>query len=175
MKSKYFFGGLFILLGIVWISGITHFLITNVLPVQLQDPTAWAQQVYFRASSLSTLFYLGFLFAWVTYSFNSRYKNSSDARAKIIVWFSLFIASIVTNMVVLALCIQFTTVVVPGSQQIMGGGTFVNTPPYEFLMPLTTVNVLLLYWLPSCFLSLRTLRFVPPFSYEITSALTGKR
>ena len=60
-------------------------------------------------------------------------------------------------------------------QQFLGGGTFVNIPPYEFLIPLTVVNGLLLFWLPSCFLTQRTLRFIPPLSYELTTTLTGKR
>lgn len=175
MKSKYFFGGLFVLLGILWIVGATHFLITDVFPVQLQDPLAWAQQVYFPASSISTVLYLGFLLAWVFYSFNSRFTSSSKAKTTITLWLLLFIAAIVSNIVALVLCIQFITVVGSSTEQFLGGGTFVNIPPYEFLIPLTVVNGLLLFWLPSCFLTQRTLRFIPPLSYELTTTLTGKR
>ena len=175
MKLKYFLGGLFVLVGILWIVGITHFLITDVLPVQLQDPVAWAQQVYFRASSISTVLYCCFLLVWVIYSFNSRNTSSNIAKTKFTIWLGLFIAAIISNIIILALCIQFITVVGSSTQQLLGGGTFVNNPPYEFLVPLTIVNGLLLFWLPSCFLSQRTLRFIPPLSYELTTTLTGKR
>ena len=75
MKSN-ILGGLFVLLGILWIVGATHFLFTDFLPVDLQNSQAWAQQVYFPASSISTVLYLGFLLAWVLYSFNSRFTSS---------------------------------------------------------------------------------------------------
>ena len=151
-----------------------HFLITD-FPCPAPEPLAWAQQVYFPASSLSTVLYLGFLLAWVFYSVNSRFTSSSKAKTTITLWLLLFIAAIVSNIVALVLCIQFITVVGSSTQQFLGGGTFVNIPPYEFLIPLTVVNGLLLFWLPSCFLTQRTLRFIPPLSYELTTTLTGKR
>lgn len=174
MKSKYFFGGFFVFLGIVWTVGIMRFLITDVYPVELQDPLAWAQQVYFPASAISTLLYLAFLFAWIFYSLNSRFRSSANAKATISLWLTLLAMSIASNIITLVICIQFITVLAPGAQNILGGGTFVNTPPYELVIPLTIVNAMLLFWLPSCFLSQRTLRFVPPLSYELIS-LTEKR
>ena len=48
MKSKYFFGGLFVLIGVLWIVGATHFLITDVFPVQLQDPWLGHNRFIFR-------------------------------------------------------------------------------------------------------------------------------
>ncbi len=174
MKSKYFFGGFFVFLGIVWTVGIMRFLITDVYPVELQDPLAWAQQVYFPASAISTLLYLAFLFAWIFYSLNSRFRSSANAKATISLWLTLLAMSIASNIITLIICIQFITVLAPGTQNILGGGTFVNTPPYELVIPLTIINAMLLFWLPSCFLSQRTLRFVPPLSYELIS-LTEKR
>lgn len=174
MKAKYAFGGLSVLFGILWIVGITHWLITDVLPVQLQDRIAWAEQVYFPVSSLSTLLYLGFLFAWIFYSFNSRFRSSSSAKASISLWLILFVISIFSNIIVLVVCVEAITVIAPASKDLLGGGNFVAYPPYEFLVPFTIINGLLLFWLPSCFLTQRTLRFIPPFSYEISS-LTEKR
>ena len=66
---------------------------------------------------------------------------------------------------------QFITVLAPGTQNLLGGGTFVDVPPYELVIPLTIVNAMLLFWLPSCFLTQRTLRFVPPLSYELISLI----
>lgn len=154
--------------------GITHLLITDVLPVSLANPQAWAQQIYFPSSALSTLLYIGFLFAWIYYTYNQRCKSSQEAKQTISLWLSLFGMSVVSNIVSLVLFIQLTVVQAPPSQATVAGGTFVNMPPYEYLIPLTLVNALLLFWLPTCFLSQRTLRFIPPLSYELNS-LTEKR
>ncbi|WP_255002199.1 hypothetical protein [Cyanobium sp. HWJ4-Hawea] len=154
--------------------GITFGLITDVLPVSLQSPAAWAQQIYFPASAVSTLLYVGFLLAWVNYSYNKRCANGKEAQQTITIWLSLLGMAIVSNIIVLVLFIQFTIVQAPATQAALGGASFVNAPPYEFLIPLTLVNGLLLFWLPTCFLSQRTLRFIPPMSYELNT-FTEKR
>ena len=174
MKSRYFLGGFFVFIGIVWTVGIMQFLIINVYDTQLQNPSAWASQVYLPAGAISTLLYLGFLFAWIFYSLNSRFRSSANARATITLWVTLLAMSIASNIITLIVCIQFITVLAPGTQNLLGGGTFVDVPPYELVFPLTIVNAILLFWLPSCFLSQRTLRFVPPLSYELIS-LSEKR
>ena len=174
MKERYVTGGLTIAFGVFWIVGITFGMITDVLPVSLQHPLAWAQQIYLPASAVSTLLYIGFLLAWVYYSYNKRCANSLEARQTISIWLSLFGMALISNIIVLVLFIQFTVVQAPASQATLGGASFVNAPPYEFLIPLTLVNGLLLFWLPTCFLSQRTLRFVPPMSYELNT-LTEKR
>lgn len=174
MKVKYFFGGLAIALGVIWMAGITHALITDFLPVALQNPQAWAQQVYFPSSIVSTILYLGFLAAWIFYSLNQRFRSCADAKKSIVLWLTLLGISIASNILSLVFFIQFTVVQAPANQNSIAGGTFINIPPYEYLIPLTLVNGLLLFWLPSCFLSQRTLRFIPPFSYELNS-LTEKR
>lgn len=174
MKARYLLGGLAIAFGVIWMTGITHALITDVLPVALQNPQAWAQQVYFPSSAVSTILYLGFLVAWIYYSFNQRCKSCSDAKKTIVVWLMLLGMSIASNIISLILFIQFTVVQAPANQSSMAGGTFVNMPPYEYLVPLTLLNAVLLFWLPSCFLSQRTLRFIPPLSYELNS-LTENR
>ena len=174
MKSKYFFGGLFIFIGIVWIIGVTQFLITDVYAAELQFPSAWAVQVYFPAGAISTLLYLGFLFAWIIYSFNSRFRSSGKARATITLWLTLLGMSIVSNIITLIICIETITVFTPANKNFTLGADVLNSPPYELLVPLTIVNAILLFWLPSCFLSQRTLRFVPPLSYELIS-LSEKR
>lgn len=154
--------------------GITYGLITDVLPVSLQRPDEWAQQIYFPASAVSTLIYVGFLLAWVYYSYNRRCANCAEAKHTISIWLSLFAMAVISNIIVLILFIQFTVVQAPATQVALAGASFVNAPPYEFLIPLTLVNGLLLFWLPSCFLSQRTLRFIPPISYELNT-LTEKR
>ena len=172
MKSKYFFGGLFVLIGILWIVGAT-LLDHRRFPCSSR-PLGLGATGLFSASSMSTI--CTWVFVGVgLYSFNSRFTSSSKAKTTITLWLLLFIAAIVSNIVALVLCIQFITVVGSSTQQFLGGGTFVNIPPYEFLIPLTVVNGLLLFWLPSCFLTQRTLRFIPPLSYELTTTLTGKR
>lgn len=174
MKSRFIFGGIFVCLGIIWIVGITHYLIVEVLPVQLQSPQAWAEQVYFPASSISTLIYLGFLFSWIYYSFNSRFTSSSNAKSSISLWFILFIISIISNIIVLVICVEGIKVIAPAQQSLLQGGSFISYPPYEWLIPFTILNGILLFWLPSCYLTQRTLRFIPPLSYELIS-LTEKR
>ena len=174
MKARYVAGGLAIAFGVVWIMVITIGLITDVLPVSLQNPVAWAQQIYFPAGAVSTLLYVGFLLAWVYYSYNRRCKNCAEAKQTINIWLSLFGMAVISNIIVLILFIQFTVVQAPASQAALAGASFVNAPPYEFLIPLTLVNGLLLFWLPTCFLSQRTLRFIPPMSYELNT-LTEKR
>ena len=169
MKPRYIAGAIAIAIGIFWIVGITRFLITDILPVQLKFPTAWADQIYFPASALSTLLYLAFLGAWIYYSYNSRFKSSEEAKNTISLWFSILAISIISNVISLVLFIQFTVVQAPAMQGAMQGGTFVDMPPYEFLIPMTLINAFLLYWIPSCFLTQRTVRFVPPFSYELNS------
>jgi hypothetical protein len=171
MKPRYLFGGLFVLIGIFWITGITQLLITSVLPVQLRNPEAWAQQIYFPASAISTILYLSLLFAWIFYSAKARFASSSQAKTAITLWLLLFIASIVGNIIALVLCIQLIVVVGSSSQALLGGGTFVSVPPYEFLVPFTLINAALLFWLPSCFLTQRTLRFIPPLSFELSSLI----
>jgi hypothetical protein len=174
MKARYVAGGLAIAFGVIWIMGITFGLITNVLPVSLQNPDAWAQQIYFPASAVSTLLYVGYLFAWVYFSYNRRCANYAEAKKTIVIWLSLFAMALITNIIVLILFIQFTIVQAPATQATLGGASFVNAPPYEFLIPLTLINGLLLFWLPTCFLSQRTLRFIPPLSYELNT-ITEKR
>ena len=174
MKKRYFVGGLTIAFGVFWIMVITFGLITDVLPVSLQNPAAWAQQIYFTASAISTLLYLGFLLAWVYYSYNRRCANCAEAKQTINIWLSLLGMAVISNITVLVLFIQFTVVQAPASQAALAGASFVNAPPYEFLIPLTFVNGLLLFWLPTCFLSQRTLRFIPPMSYELNT-ITEKR
>ena len=171
MKPRYLFGVLFIAIGIGWIVGITQILITSVLPVQLQSPQAWAQNIYFPASAVSTILYLTFLFAWIFYSAKARFSSSSQAKATISLWLILLAASIVGNVVILVLYIQLTPSYAAASQALLGGGTFVSIPPYEYLVPLTVVNGALLFWLPSCFLTQRTLRFIPPLSFEFSSLI----
>lgn len=174
MKLRYIAGGMAIAFGIIWITVVTYTLISDILPVSLQDPARWAQQVYLPSGALSTIMYLGFLLAWVYYSYNRRCKSCNEANQSLGLWFSLFGMSIASNAVSLVLFIQFTIVQGSVSQAAAGGGAFVNAPPYEFLIPLTLINGLLLFWLPSCFLGQRTLRFIPPFSYELNT-ITEKR
>jgi hypothetical protein len=174
MKAKYFAGGLAITVGVIWITGITYALITDVLPVSLQNPQAWAQQIYLPSSAVSSLVYVGFLMAWIFYTYNRRCKNSDEAKQTISLWLSLFGMAVISNIISLILFIQFTIVQAPAVAASVGGGSFVDAPPYEFLVPLTFINALLLFWLPTCFLSQRTLRFIPPFSYELNT-LTEKR
>ena len=169
MKTRYLLGSLAITLGIFWIMLVTSFMIANVLPVALQAPEQWAQQIYLPSASLSTVVYLGFLLAWIYYSFNKRCKNCLEAKQTLGLWLTLFGMSIFSNIVSLILFIQFTVVQATASQAAPGGTLVVNAPPYEFLVPLTLLNGLLLFWLPSCFLSQRTLRFIPPFSYELNT------
>jgi hypothetical protein len=174
MKPRYFLGALAVALGIIWIVGITHTLITDVFSVNLQNPAAWADQIYLPSSVFSTLLFLGFLLAWIYYTFSSRFKRCLDAKQTFGLWTLLFAMSVLSNIICLVLFIQFTVVQAPASQNAIGGGTFVDIPPYFELIPLTFVNGLLLFWLPSCFLSQQTLRFIPPFSYELNS-LTEQR
>lgn len=171
MKPRYLFGVLFIAIGIAWIVGITQILITSVFPVELQNPQAWAQNIYFPASAVSTILYLAFLFAWIFYSAKARFSSSSQAKSTIGLWLLLFAASIVSNVVVLVLYIQLTPSVTAASAALLGGGTFVSVPPYQYLVPLTIVNGALLFWLPSCFLTQLTLRFIPPLSFEFSSLI----
>lgn len=174
MKVRYVVGGLAVAVGVFFIMVITNALITDVLPVALQNPQAWAQQIYFPSSAVSTVLYIGFLLAWVNYSYNRRCKSCAEAKQTVGLWLILFGMSIASNILTLILFIQLTVVQAPPTQSSVAGGTFINLPPYEFLIPLTLINGLLLYWLPSCFLSQRTLRFIPPLSYELTT-LTEKR
>ena len=167
MKARYVAGGLAIAFGVIWIMGITFGLITDVLPVSLERPVEWAQQIYFPASAVSTLIYVGFLLAWVYYSYNRRCANCSEAKQTISIWLSLLGMAVISNIIVLILFIQFTVVQAPATQAALAGASFVNAPPYEFLIPLTLINGLLLFWLPTCFLSQRTLRFIPPRSQRV--------
>lgn len=171
MNKKYLAGGIAIALGVIWITGITYSLITSFLPVSLPNPEAWAQQIYFPSSTVSTLLYIFFLLAWVFYSHTKRCKSSADAKMALGPWLMLLGMSWLSNVVCLVLFIQLTVVQAPANQSAMQGGSFVNNPPYEYLIPLALVNALLLFWLPSVFLTQRTLRFVPPFSYQIQSIL----
>ena len=174
MKARYIAGGLAVVLGVIWIMGVTHFLIVNILPVALKDPAAWADQIYFPSSAVSTVIYFGFLLAWVYYSYNRRCKSCSEAKQTLGLWLGLFGMSVASNIISLILFIQLTVVQAASSQAMPGGGAVVNAPPYEYLIPLTLINGLLLFWLPSCFLSQRTLRFIPPLSYELNT-ITEKR
>lgn len=174
MKARYIAGGLAVVLGVVWTMGITHLLITDIFPVSLQFPGEWAQQVYFPSSAVSTVIYLGFLLAWVYYSYNRRCKSCSETKQTLGFWLGLFAMSVASNIISLILFIRLTVVQAASSQAMPGGGAVVNAPPYEYLIPLTIVNGLLLFWLPSCFLSQRTLRFIPPLSYELNT-ITEKR
>ena len=174
MKLRYIAGGLAIAIGIVWITGVTYTLISDILPVSLAAPTQWAQQVYLPSGALSTILYLGFLLAWIYYSYNRRCKSCIETKQTIGLWISLFSMAIVSNVISLVIFIQFTVVQGLANQAAPGGGAFVNAPPYEYLIPLTLINGLLLFWLPSCFLSQRTLRFIPPFSFELNT-ITEKR
>jgi len=173
MKLRYIAGGLAVALGVIWMTVITHSLITNILDVSLQDPAQWAQQVYLPAGVLSVIIYIGFLLAWIYYSYNCRCKSCIEAKQTISLWISLFCMSIVSNVFSLIIFIEFTVVqglAIPNSKGLVA----VNAPPYEYLVPMTLINGLLLFWLPSCFLSQRTLRFIPPFSYELNT-VTEKR
>lgn len=171
MKARYVAGGLAIAFGVIWIMGITFGLITNLLPTSLQYPDVWAQQIYFPASAVSTLLYVGFLSAWIYYSYNRRCANCAEAKQTISIWLSLFGMAVISNIIVLILFIQFTVVQAPATQATVAGASYVNAPPYEFLIPLTLVNGVLLFWLPTCFLSQRTLRFIPPMSYELNTIM----
>lgn len=171
MKPRYLVGGLLVFLGIVWIVGVTRLLITDFLDVQVRDLVAWADQIYFPASSWSTFFYIVFLLAWIFYSTKARFSSSSQAKTSLTLWLLLFLASIVSNIAVLIFCIQTITVIGLGSAAAPIGGNFTESPPYEYLIPLTLINGLLLFWLPSCFLTQKTIRFVPPFSHELTSLI----
>ena len=171
MKARYVAGGLTIAFGVFWIMAVTFGMITDVLPVSLQDPPAWAQQIYLPASAVSTLLYIVFLLAWVYYSYNRRCANCLEAKQTISIWLSLFGMAVFSNIIVLVLFIQFTVVQAPASQAAQAGASYVNAPPYEFLIPLTFVNGLLLFWLPTCFLSQRTLRFIPPMSYGLNTLM----
>lgn len=174
MKARYVVGTIAIAVGVIWIMGVTRALITDVLPVSLKDPGSWADQVYFPSSAVSTLLYAGFLLAWLYYSYNKRCKSSEEAKHSIGLWLSLFAMAVLSNVISLVLFIQLTVVQAPAMPGTLAGGSFISAPPYEFLVPLTFINGLLMFWLPSCFLSQRTLRFIPPFSYEINS-MTEKR
>lgn len=174
MKKKHYAGAFSIAFGVIWIMLITFALITDVLPVSLQYPSAWAQQIYFPASAISTTLYIAFLLTWIYYSFNKRCKNSAEAIKTTRLWFSLLGMAISSNILILILFIQFTVVQAPAMAGSMAGASYVNSPPYEFLIPLTLINALLLFWLPTCFLSQRTLRFIPPFSYQL-NAIIEKR
>jgi hypothetical protein len=171
MKPRYIAGGLLTAIGVFWMTGITYFLIADLLPVSLQSPAQWAQQVYLPSGALSTIIYLGFLLAWVYYTHNRRCKSCNDAKLSLGLWLSLFGMSIVSNAISLFVFIQFTVVQAAANQAAPGGGTFINAPPYEYLIPMTLINGLILFWLPSCFLSQRTLRFIPPFSYELNTMM----
>ena len=163
MKKRQIAGGLAISLGIIWIMAITFVALTNFLPVQMKDVIAWAEQVYFPASAVSTIFYIGFLLSWIWYSFNRRCKNSAEVKKTIGNWLLLMGLAILSNITILLIFSNLITVQ-SSSTQISN-----NIPPYEFLIPFAFVNGLLLFWLPSCFLSQRSLRFVPPLSYELNS------
>jgi len=105
MKARYIAGGLAITFGVIWIMGITFGLITDVLPVSLQRPAEWAQQIYFPASAVSTLLYVGFLMSWIYYSYNRRCSNCAEAKQTISICLSLFAMAIATNIIVLILFI----------------------------------------------------------------------
>jgi len=171
VKKKHYAGALSITIGVIWIIAITFILITDILPVSLQNPSAWAQQIYLPASAISTILYIAFLLTWIYYSFNRRCKNSAEANQTTSLWFILLGMAVVSNIIILILFIQFTVVQAPAMAGAMAGASFVNSPPYEFLIPLTLINGLLLFWLPSCFLSQRTLRFIPPFSYQLNTII----
>lgn len=171
MKTRYIAGVIALVLGVFWITGVTHFLIVNIMPVSLQFPAAWADQIYLPSSAVSTVIYFGFLLAWVYYSYNRRCKSCSEAKQTLGLWLSLFGMSVASNIISLILFIQFTVVQAASSQAMPGGGAIVNAPPYEYLIPLTFVNGLLLFWLPTCFISQRTLRFIPPLSYELNTIM----
>ena len=171
MKKKHYAGALSITIGVIWIMAITFVLITDILPVSLQNPSAWAQQIYFPASAISTILYIAFLLTWIYYSFNRRCKNSAEAIKTTSLWLILLGMGVVSNIIILILFIQFTVVQAPAMAGSMAGASFVNSPPYEFLIPLTLINGLLLFWLPTCFLSQRTLRFIPPFSYKLNTMI----
>jgi len=171
VKKKHYAGAFTIAIGVIWIMGITFALITDVLPVSLQNPSAWAQQIYFPASAISTILYIAFLMTWIYYSFNRRCKNSEEAIQTTSLWFTLLGMAVSCNIIILILFIQFTIVQAPAMPGSMAVDSFVNSPPYEFLIPLTLINGLLLFWLPTCFLSQRTLRFIPPFSYQLNTII----
>ena len=174
MKGRYFVGGASVIVGVFWISAFTFFLLTSVLPVQLMHPNIWSEQVYLPAASVSTILYVVLLTCWIFFTTRQRCDSSAEARGYLGLWFTLFGVSWLCNIITLILFIQLTTVVYPANLTTAQGTAFVQFPPYEYLVPLTFINALLLFWLPSVFLSQRTLRFIPPFSYTLCS-ITEKR
>jgi hypothetical protein len=174
MKTRYFIGLILIAIGVSWITLVTQFLLINILPVQLVDPEIWGQQVYLPSAAVSVIIYLSLLAIWVYCTYHQRYRTSNEARLARGQWFLILAIGIGANILTLILFITFSEVQYPANIQNTAGSSFVQWPPYEFLIPLTLINSLLLYWLPSCFISQRTLRFIPPLSYELIN-LTEKR
>jgi len=168
MKTRYVLGGLAITMGIFWIMLVTSFLIENY-SLGLRDPIKWSQQIYLPSGALSSILYLCFLLAWIYYTFIRKCKNCLEAKQTLGLWLTLLGMAISSNIVSLVLFINFTTVQATASPNFQTGVIDIDAPPYELLIPLTLVNGLLLFWLPSCFLSQRTLRFIPPFSYELNT------
>jgi hypothetical protein len=171
MKSRYLIGSVFIVLGVVWSTLITQILLAHILPVQLKNAEIWGQQVYLPSALLSIIFYLSLLTIWVYCTYHQRYKTSSEARKARGQWLLILVMGIGLNIFVLILFSIFTFVEYPSDISNQG---IVDATPFEFLIPLMIINSIFLYWLPSCFISQRTLRFIPPFSYKLIK-LTEKR
>jgi hypothetical protein len=171
MKKRYFIGVILISLGIIWSTIIIPYLIDNILPVQLSNPEKWTQLVYMPSASLSVLIYLALLLIWVYGTYNQRYKTSNEAKQARGQWMLIMGIGIFLNLTALFLCINLIVVQNPPNMSNTFSTNLTQAYPYEYLIPFAFVNAFLLYWLPSCFISQRTLRFIPPFSYRLTSLL----
>lgn len=171
MKPIYLLGIIAIAIGILWINVVTSFLLTNVLPLSVPVVEIWAESVYSPSAIVSTLIYLVLLLSWVFFSSKQRCKSSSETRNYKSLWYSLFFLGTVCNMISLFLFIKLTNVDYGTFPSMQQGFIRSDWPGWEFLIPFTFVNAILIFWLPSTFLTMKTLRFIPPFSYQLCSLL----
>lgn len=168
MYRRYIAGSALFFLGIMWTIPITHFLIVSVLPVSLRDPEAWTTRIYYPAAIASVISYVFSLFSWILYSYSKRINGFYEAMAEFPRWFACLVAALCSNFFWLYF---FVTTQVAPMQGNNGLPSISDSPPYDYLIPLMLINLALLFWLPSCFLSQRSLRNIPWLSYRVRSLI----